>query len=157
MGKHVMLGKPWKGKVFHYQIAKPKANTLRVVFMGDSVTMGSCGTDLEVIESFSDKERLTDHDNGVLNGNIYSYPKLLYDLLQSQNKSMKYQFFNYAITNGHITPYKSPGWNDPENIPEDCRAEMLNKSLAHVVVMAFGGPDSYLPIYDEDNFIQFYV
>lgn len=92
-----------------------------------------------------------------MNGNIYSYPKLTYDLLQNNNKTNRYQFFNYACTNCKITPYKTPGWSDSEYYPEDCRAEMLNKSLAHVVVAAFGGPDSIIPVYNEDTFIDLYV
>ena len=59
---------------------------------------------------------------------------------------------NYGIMAGTITK-----GNNYQSFLTDCRAEQLNKSMPHVVVLGFGGMDQLLKNFTEKKFIQDYT
>jgi methionine synthase I (cobalamin-dependent) len=65
------------GKFYKFSVPKPSMREFRMTFIGDSITVGCCGTTLDKMNTFSEHDRLMDNKLGYWDGNVNAYPSLL--------------------------------------------------------------------------------
>lgn len=139
------------GNKFSFQVTPPKPGEVRIVFAGDSVTQGCCGTTLEQVETVPKPQRLSDQSDGMQQG-LQGWPYLLHELLRNNNGTNKYAFMNYGVSGSTIIPGVKF-----QNFYSNCRYEMMKKSLPNFVVASFGAMDAHLKNFTEENFVKSYV
>jgi len=107
-------------------------------------------TQKQVLAESLDK-RLSDQTDGSQQG-LQGWPYLLHSLLQNNNQTTDYTMMNYGVQDATITPNIKHF-----SFENDCRYEMLKKSLPNFVFLSFGSMDSHLKNYDERKFVESYT